>query len=214
MQIESGKLYTNRTWRYLYPCLGYYGESLMSRINKFLKLGIGLGDPNFSAKKPYLYILLDANLIHSSLEATDKYREDFSNFVTWLRYQKYFVADYIFDMNNQHMIVLELPEKYTYTFKYFTDGLYSQMYNHKDIEDYFKSVVLPSKEIELEINKKLTETRKILRKDPSYLSQFIEKVNSRFFSTPEVSEKDFVDAELDFPPNKEQEYFNFKKELI
>ena len=52
MNIQSGKLYENRTWKYLYPCLNEHGDVLKKYLDSFFKLGVGVADfNNFSEEK-------------------------------------------------------------------------------------------------------------------------------------------------------------------
>ena len=60
------------------------------------------------------------------------------------------------------------------------------------------------------VNEKISITRKILQKDSSYLKNFVEIVNKDFETN--VTEKDFKDAELDYPPKLSEEMFNYKKD--
>ena len=53
MQIQSGKLYENRTWKYLYPCLKVYGSTLKTYLNIFFKLAVGLGDHNIDIDEKF-----------------------------------------------------------------------------------------------------------------------------------------------------------------
>ena len=56
MQIQSGKLYENRTWKYLYPCLKCYGPELMDFLSSFFKLGVGIGDFNIPTEGNSIFI--------------------------------------------------------------------------------------------------------------------------------------------------------------
>ena len=58
MEIHSGKLFKNKTWRYLYPTLKYYGPDLDNYITSFIKLSIGIGDTKLLKKITYLSFLM------------------------------------------------------------------------------------------------------------------------------------------------------------
>lgn len=213
MQIQSGKLYENRTWKYLYPCLKHYGPELMNYLTSFFKLGVGVADSNVSVEGNCIFILIDTNLVLSNSIETAKYKANFSKFLDWLKYQYFYVKDYVYEdlgTGEKHMIVLKLPHKYDLTYMSFIKGKYSQMYTQKEINDYFGYISIPSnKESEKKVNEKLSITRKILQKDLSYLKNFVEIVNKNFETN--VTEKDFKDAELDYPPKLSEEMFNYKK---
>ena len=44
MEIEVGKLYPNKTFKYLVPALNYYGETLKVKMNLVQKLAFGIYD--------------------------------------------------------------------------------------------------------------------------------------------------------------------------
>src|SRR6187402_2593397 len=143
MQIQSGKLYKNRTWKYIYPCLKYYGPELNKHLGTFFKLGVGINDYNMDIKgeRNHIFILVDTNLPFSSEDQIKEYKLKFSKFLDWLTYQHYYVADYVYeDFTGKHMIVLQLPYKHDASFLSFVQGKYSDMYGTKEINDYFKFV--------------------------------------------------------------------------
>ena len=115
MQIQSGKLYENKTWNYLYPCLKSYGSTLMKHLNSFYKLGVGIKDHNIDIEEGNcIYILLNTNLSSPQISLIN-YRENFSKFLDWIRFQPYYVIDYVYDgldKGEKHMLVLKIPDSY------------------------------------------------------------------------------------------------------
>lgn len=213
MQIQSGKLYENRTWKYLYPCLKHYGPELMNYLTSFFKLGVGIADSNVSVDGNCIFILIDTNIHLANSVEIAKYKSTFSKFLDWVKYQYYYVKDYVYedlDSGEKHMIVLKLPHKYDISYMSFIKGKYSQMYEQKDINTFFGYITINSnKEAEKKINDKLDITRKILKKDSSYIKTFVDIVNRDFDTDVQVSH--FKDAELDYPPKLSEEMFNYKK---
>jgi hypothetical protein len=207
MQIQRGKLYENKTWRYLYPCLKFYGEELMKNLGSFFKLAVGVRDFNRKDEPNCLYILIDTNIPLASDSQIRDYKERFSKFLDWLSYQEYYVSDYIYE-KDMHMLVLRIPKEYSSTYINFTKGQYSKMYSLKDIRDYFKYLQIPNKELELKQNGKLKIIKDVLNKEKSYIKTFVDIVNKEFKTTASVN--DFIEAELDFPPKKEEEIFNYE----
>lgn len=207
MQIQSGKLYENRTWRYLYPCLKNYGQELTQRLANFFKLAVGVGDLNREDDVNCIYILIDTNIPLSSSKEIQDYKNNFTSFLDWLSYQPYYVSDYVYE-KNMHMIVIKLPEKHVISFSHFIKGSYSNMFSLADLRNYFSFITISNKEIELEQNKKLKITKNILSKDKSYIKTFVKDVNERFKT--DVEDSYFNEAELDYPPEKKEEIFNFK----
>lgn len=211
MQIQSGKLYENRTWNYLYPCLKYYGNDLMDKLSSFFKLAVGVGDVNRTEEGNCIYILVDTDLPLMSETQREDYKRKFAKFLDWLSYKDYYVTDYVFediDKSDKHMVVLRLPKIYDITYVNFVKGNYSVMYSPKVINDYFKYINIQNKEVEVKRNQKLKEIRQVLTKDKNYVSTFVAKVNKDFAT--DVSTKHFMDAELDYPPKKEEEIFNYE----
>lgn len=211
MQIQNGKLYENRTWRYLYPSLKSYGKDLMNNLAQFIKLGVGIADENLEVDQPCIFILIDTNMSFPTEAEMDAYKLRFAKFINWIRYQYFYVTDYVFeglDDREKHMVVLRLPRKYDLAYISFIKGEYSKMYTQSEIYEYFKYVSIPrNKEAETKVNNKLKITRNILFKDKSYIPVFAKEVNSLFDT--DNPESDFIGAELDFPPNFKQEVFNY-----
>lgn len=216
MHIQGGKLYENRTWRYLYPSLKIYGKELMTYLSQFLKLGVGIGDSNIDTKEPCIFILIDTNMAFKTEAELEAYKSRFANFLNWLRYQFYYVTDYVYDGletgGEKHMIVLRLSYKYDLSYLAFIKGKYSEMYVQSEVYDYFKAVSIPgNKQAEIKVNKKLEDTRSVLFKESKYISTFAKIVNERFGT--DNPDSDFSNAELDFPPELSEEVFNYIEEI-
>ena len=215
MQIQSGKLYENRTWKYVYPCLKSYGGVLKGYLNSLYKMAVTLGDNNADFEERHcIYILVDTN-ISTTQTSVGSYRENLSKFLDWVRFQPYYVIDYIFDgleTSEKHMIVLRIPDTYTKAVEKFKKGRYSEMYSSKEIRELFPYVSIDNKEIETRINTKTKQVRNVLTKNKEYLPIFQKQVNEEF--GVKCSLKDLEDHELDFPPVLKEEIFNFEKELI
>lgn len=215
MQIQSGELYKNRTWRYLYPSLKIYGKELMTYLSQFLKIGVGIGDSNTNIKDPCIFILIDTNMAFKTQAELDSYKNRFANFLNWLKYQPYYITDYVYDGldsgGEKHMIVLRISYKHDLSYTSFIKGKYSEMYKQSDVYSYFGVVSLPkNKQTEIKLNKELEETRGILFKDSKYIPAFAKIVNGRFGT--DNPDSDFIGAELDFPPELSEEIFNYKEQ--
>jgi hypothetical protein len=214
MQIQSGKLYKNKTWLYLYPCLNSYGKELKSHLNSFFKLAVGISDHNIEIKneRNNLYILFDLNPSSNVSKDLPKYRENFDKFLEWLRYQYYYETDYVFESlegEEKHMIVLQIPPQHDTTIFNFIKGYYSKMYLEKDLNTYFMlSTTMKDKTAEKNYNERVKQVRSILTKDAKYTIEFVKIVNEKFGT--EIIVEDYKGAELDFPPVIEEETFNFE----
>lgn len=110
------------------------------------------------------------------------------------------------------MIVLRLSYKHDLSYLSFIKGKYSQMYKQSDVYDYFGVISIPNnKQTEIKLNKELEETRSILFKESKYIPTFAKIVNDKFGT--DNPDSDFIDAELDFPPELNEEVFNYKEEM-
>lgn len=217
MQIQNGKLYENRTWKYVFPCLKFYGEDLTNYLKSFFKLAVGLGDTNYEEKSDgsNIFILIETSYTFALQRDTDRYRENFARFLDWVRYMPFYVTDYVYEGINdreQHMLVLKIPDRYRESIKHFKKGRYSKMYTPKEINSYFGHVTLNNKQAEVEVNNRLKKTRAILNKSKEYLEDFVKEVNNKFKTNATL--EDFKDAELDFPPNPEEEVFSYQSKKI
>lgn len=206
MQIQNGKLYENRTWLYLYPSLRFYGDDLMDKLSTFFKIATGVGDTNFQKKDNCIFILIDLNLPFSE-KSLRKYRTDFSNFLDWVSYKPYYKDNYIFNEEKyQHMIVLKLPTNLKGGYSHFITGEYSKMYTSKQIDYFFdiKEGVDPSI---VKRNERIAKARKVFTRSKELLPEFVADVNKKFGT--QNPESDFINADLDYPPNKKEEIFNY-----
>lgn len=209
MQIQSGKLYDNRTWKYLFPCLKYYGSELVNHLSTFYKLGIGIGDVNVKEiSGNCVYILFDTNIPLITEADRLKYKTNFSKFIDWVKYQPYYERDYIFD-SEKHMIVLKVPHVNDMSYLDFIRGNYSKMYTIKELNSYFNIVPNPKGNANTTIrNNRIKEARLVLLRDKDYAKTFVQKVNKQYGT--EATIYDFIDAEYDFPIRLEEEIFNYR----
>lgn len=210
MQIESGSLYMNKTWLYLYPCLKFYGEELRTHLNAFLKIAVGISDHNLNIANinSSIYILIDTEPKYDAI-AKVNYKTHFSDFLDWVKYQPYYVTDYVFEelkYSGKHMVVLKLPSKHEATLLSFIQGRYSGMYSKAELDLYFKLITHKDKDHEIKHNARVKKVLNVLTRNKECLEDFVKDVNKRFATT--VTVEDFKDAEIDYPPVLEEETFN------
>jgi len=209
MEVSNGKLYANRTWKYLVPCLKDYEADLVLNLASFFKLGVGIADFNFKTEEENcIYILIDTKTLVSSDRTLQEYQERFARFLDWLTHKYYFVAEYPYDTSGKHMVVLRIPLKHRDILGKFIEGKYSELYTSTDMNAYFKFCVIANKKTEEEKNKSITHTRNILTKDKKYISIFVDIVKEKYVCDAYV--EDFQECELDFPPKLEEEIFNYE----
>jgi hypothetical protein len=194
MEIEIGKLYFNKTLKYLVPALNYYGPTLKTKLNLIFKLAFGVHDTllegSYLEGQKNIFILVD------KLVRTDLYQ----NFMDWVKHQEYYVTDYAYDSimeaySRKQMIVLAFPPSMGDTYEKFLKGKYSKMYTKKEINDYFG-------------DENKAEARHVFARTPYAKAEFKLKIKETFDVI--LEDKDFLNGswEYDLPPNKEEEFFN------
>lgn len=196
MKIEFGKVFTNKTWRFLRPIVRGYGEVFVDKfVTQVQKLAYGIKDNLLDGAK----ILEGKRPIFIMLDSAVNPRQ-FSSFMDWLKYQPYFITDYCPDMENNrlHMIVLEAPEQYHKAYDKFCVGLYSEMFTPEELDKL--------------IDDKTTVAYKVMSRDSKYSNIFLKKVEKEFnVSLQGTDKKEFLEyAELEFPYSltSEDEIFN------
>jgi len=194
MDIQIGKLFINRTVKYLVPGLNFYGPTLKTKLNLVFKLAFGVHDSLIEGShlegQKNIYILID-KLVRPDL---------FQNFMDWVKHQEYFVTDYAYDAimeahSRKHMIVLAYPPTMGDSYEKFLLGKYSKMYTKKEITSFFA-----------EESKK--EVRQVIVKTVHAKTRFITLIKETFGTI--LEEQDFLTDywEYDLPPNEEEEFFN------
>lgn len=194
MDIQIGKLFINRTVKYLVPGLNFYGPTLKTKLNLVFKLAFGVHDSLIEGShlegQKNIYILVD-KLVRPDL---------FQNFMDWVKHQEYFVTDYAYDAimeahSRKHMIVLAYPPTMGDSYEKFLLGKYSKMYTKKEITSFFA-----------EESKK--EVRQVIVKTVHAKTRFIALIKETFGTI--LEEQDFLTGywEYDLPPNEEEEFFN------
>ena len=197
MEVEIGKLYINRTVKYLVPALLFYGPTLKTKLNSVFKLAFGVTDSLIEGThlegQKNIFILIDKAV-----------RPDlFQNFMDWVKHQEYFVTDYTYDAileanSRKHMVVLAFPQPLEDAYDKFLKGKYSLMYTKEEVISYFS-----------EDNK--IEARQVINKTRDAKAKYINLIKDTF--NTQLEPQDFLVGswEYDLPPNKEEEFFNTYK---
>ena len=194
MEIEIGKLYINKTVKYLVPGLSFYGPTLKTKLNLVFKLAFGIHDTLLDGShlegQKNIFILVD-KLVRPDL---------FQNFMDWVKHQEYYVTDYTYDAimeshSRKHMVVLAYPPSMGDSYDKFLLGKYSKMYTKKELLTYF------SEESKI-------DARQVLSKTMIARQKFISLVKLTFGT--QLEPQDFLERswEYDLPPNQEEEFFN------
>jgi hypothetical protein len=188
MEIETGKIFVNKTWKYLMPVTREYGPTFKAKFQNVWKLVVGIGDAYYNTKgKRCLFILIDRKW----------YPEKVKNTLDWVKNQPYYVDDYPFDdllKGRQHMIVIEFPTAYVDSYNNFLKGKYSEMFNAKEVDKFFKTQTVK-------------DAYYVLTRSTEAYDKFIKNIQLTFKS--DVKKSDLLDSELDFPPEERKEIFNY-----
>jgi len=201
IKIQFGKIFMNRTKKYLLPVLKDYGSDFASKINNLFKVAVGIGDiivDNCGIHhETHLFILVDT-LINTS---------NFISILDDIRRHSSYEDDYVYGVITKsrfHMIVVKIPDNYHSTLSKFKKGRYSQMYNESDLKKLF---LFDSKTASEEYKK----IQKVLIKDHNYKFEFA-KIIQKEFNIPDFCCADIGDeSEFDFPILNIEEVFSLKK---
>ena len=211
MYIQSGKLFKNKTFKCLYPCLNYYKDNLINKLNVFFKVAVGINNKDNATEIPCLHILIDTKN-YKKVIPDITYKENLDNFLNYIKYQDYYVKDYLYtrlSQDNLHMVVIKIPTAHKETYKHFLDGKYSKMYSNEEIESYFAyKEGFINKDIEQQINENLKEVRDVLFKADylQTLTNYQNKIEEEF--NVKLSLDDISNHERDLPPKYYEEMFN------
>lgn len=195
MQIETGKLYKNKTWDYLIPCLKAYEPELLIKVNSLFKLAVGLFDMLLQGSehdgKRYLFLLFDKQVRP----------ELFYMFIDWLQLKDYYVLDYAWDdvvTGSKHMVVIKFPEKYASAYDKFLIGKYSEMFSTEDVH-----LLFPEENLR----------KQVLLKSPEAMPHLQQRVLKEFNTT--IDKTDIIEngMELELPLLKHEELFNYMKTI-
>ena len=197
MDIEIGKIYENKTWKFLVPCLRYLGEGFVNRFKPVFKLAVGVydtildGTPFEGGRK--IFLLIDTKIQPQSYKV----------FYSWIKEQDYYVLDYYRDALNaeprQKMIVLEFPEAHKQVYDSFIKGSYSKMFKNTEADKIYTS---PSRKRELQIVKK---------QNNSFLLESIKKEFNADLNILDFKEEI---EEFELPLKGKEEIFNYTNKEI
>lgn len=191
MDIEIGKYYDNKTWKYLLPCLRGHGDTFVSKYNPVFKLAVGIHDTLVDGSPMFK----DLRVIFLMCDKKHQERK-FEEFLNWISYQDYYKTDYCPSADlasRKHVIVLTIPEEYIDAYDYFLQGKYSLMYTQKQIDFLFSN---PTRKNE----------KDILMRNSNVFIPFMEKVREEFGINP--NPKDFISSEYELPLKRNEEIFN------
>lgn len=191
MEIEFGKIYFNRTKIYLSPIVNVLGIDF-NNVEAYGIYDIKYENVYNDFKRDYHLFILNNPYINV---------KQFNDTLNKARSHKYYVDDYLFDLNemNKHMIVMKIPEEYHKSYDAFVIGRFSRMYTVNQLKTLKINKLTPAG--------KLNAPWHILTKDEGYRKVFIDKIN-KIYNT-DLLEDDHVPREFDvFHINPKKEGFN------
>lgn len=204
MTIKYGRLYVNKTWRFLAPSLKYYGEEFIQKFNVVMKLAVGIHDTLLDGSQ-----VSDDNNIYVLVDRLAKPKE-FLNFINFISEQEYYIDSYSYDevVNpRKMMIILKIPEELSGSYYHFLKGHYSKMYNRQQLRELYNNVISGRSSnqqsyLDYEILSKTGENSKKL---------LIDTIKEEFGKETRISETDIDNLEWELPLKKKEEIFNYQE---
>lgn len=204
MTIKYGRLYVNKTWRFLAPSLKYYGEEFIQKFNVVMKLAVGIHDTLLDGSQ-----VSDDNNIYVLVDRLAKPKE-FLNFINFISEQEYYIDSYSYDevVNpRKMMIILKIPEELSGSYYHFLKGHYSKMYNRQQLRELYNNVISGKSSnqqsyLDYEILSKTGENSKKL---------LIDTIKEEFGKETRISETDIDNLEWELPLKKKEEIFNYQE---
>lgn len=197
MKIEIGKVYHNKTTKYLMPMIRqHYDDMLVTYLKSVGIMAVGIGDFLIQEKlNQHLFVLID----------TKFNPKIFTSMIEYIYQHNYYERDYPFDdvlTGRMQMVVFKLKNDVIDTFM---KGSYSELYSYEDACNIIQN----------------EETLDVIMKSHTYQAKFIEKIKDEYTAEDSGSTKaepaitltldEIGDRELDLPPKKEEEIFNHKE---
>jgi len=203
MEIKKDSLITNKTRKYLYPIINYYGDKFVGIMNSLNKAGIGIGDMILERSgityERHLFILI--NLKKTYLSGVN-----FPEVLNLLREHHSYEDDYRYDLTGKyHMIVIKIPDKYISSFENFKQSQFSKMFSEEEIDLLFKNKIKND-----DYQKQINDIKSILKKDVEYQKEFRKLISQKFKMKLEEIHPDALTGELDFNIKNKEEKFNYK----
>jgi hypothetical protein len=190
MKIKIGRVYKNRTLKYILPLIKKYHDSLLiTMLNSVGILAVGIGDMIYDSKlikNQHVFVLID-NKANPSI---------FNELIEYVMDKDYYEDDYPFDnllTGRMQMVIFKLPKD---IIKEFLEGKYSKLYYYEDARDFI-----------LDDN-----TFNVLIKSKEHKATFIKELQVEFGTT--LTMEELGDRELDIPPKKPEEFFNYRYKNI
>jgi len=195
MKLQRNRIYVNKTWRFLAPCLRDHGSEFVKKYNPAAKLALGIYDELLSKAR-----ITTGRNIYTVFDKK-KNATAFRALMDYVRGQPFFKGDYCpdSDMINTylHCLVIEIPEEYYDAYDKFLQSKYSEMYTPRQLKYLFSS-------------KQRQEEYSILSKTGEAFTKFKKTIEEEFGE--KANENSAYNSEWELPLKKKEEIFNCESE--
>lgn len=215
IEIESGYVFGNKTFKYLYPVLNSYSKEFAAKHTKVAQqlCAAAISDVKYVKAKggieydTHLFLVYDENgrfdLERKRYNNIQYGRQVFKEFLQFAREYTHYVDDYYFEKikGHLHCVVFKVPKRFHGAIEQLKCSTYSKMYSNKDLID-----------INIHPKNRLKQPDfryGILRRTLEYMEIFESILQERFNSNIELDKDD--PREYDFPFKLEDEIFNYDK---
>ncbi len=195
IKVECGKYYTNKSQKYLAPGMKLYGEEFATKISSLATLACAIGHNKLDTDNN-IYFVFDiyGTMKYDRYQNATESKLKFLHIISWFRQQDYYVKDYPYDSSrngHKHIVVFKHPKNISK----FIEGKYSEIYEELEINKCFKK---------FSNEKSINPIYQILKKDNSFLEQYLKNLNSEFGTTLVLNDIRHH-SEYDIKPNLKYE---------
>lgn len=200
MTFYLGEIVHNATYRFFAPILNTFSQTFLQQYRQVVPhvMAYAIGDVSFdkAKNKQHHYLLFVAFNVHGKFIPEKKLyvnakqgRLQFKAFLDYIKKSKYYYDDYVID-SVIHAVVIKVPSEYNEVYDNFVKGKYSKMYREGLLMKLFSN----------------RDNLAVLRKEKYYQEVFREKIKHKFGVTDKYLPDIDDDTELEFPPNKKEDW--------
>ena len=193
IKLDEGT-YVNKTMQYLLPTLKLWKPTLLNNMSSLLWKSFGVGDLHFS--RDYI----EDNFIFCLADLNNK-ENAFKTFTKFIREEKCYFSDYVYNKQGHQMFVLKLPKENMII--NFLNGYYSKMLTDEEKKIVYKKTFVDESNIE-----RICKVYSVVTKDKSYIYDFINELYEEF--KVKLNHENLLDKELEFTPVLSNEIFNYE----
>ena len=196
--LSIGKVFKNRTLVYLVPALSYYGSTFNAKLMVLPIKAFGIFDEDLKAFEQYsyrksIYVLVDCSIKKSVTISV----------LNWFKNQEYYVdiVPYSNPEGDHKLLIIDFPEEFSGAYDNFILGKYSFMYSKEEVNKFFSP----------KVNEFHDKAVNVFNKTEKAALEHIQAVKKHFNADLKLEDLKGKGYQYDFPPKKEQEFFNYKE---